>query len=169
MKTDILVADAMTTKPVICSPDLALVHVANLMADENVGSILVVDKNKLLGLITESDFVQKIIAEKVEVKNSKVKDFMTSDITTIMPNEDIITAIELMRKHDFRRLPVVENGVLKGMLTMKDILRIQPQLVELMQEMMEIREAYRKPVAKVEELDELSKQRDINLGEIEEF
>lgn len=146
MKTDILVADAMTTKPVTCSPELTLIHVANLMTDENVGSVIIVDKEKAIGIITETDFVQKVSAKNVDVINTTVKDFMTTDIVGVTPDVDIIEALQIMKKHDLRRLPVMNDKKLAGMLTHKDILRIQPELFELMSEMNEIREAHRKPL-----------------------
>jgi CBS domain-containing protein len=168
MKTNIMVADAMTTKPVTCKPDLSLIHVANLMADENVGSVIITEKNEVVGIITETDFVQKIAAGKVDVESAKVKDYMSQALVTIPPNIDIMDAMGVMRKQEFRRLPVVENGKLAGMITIKDVLRIQPQLYELMAEMMNIREAHRKPIAKLEEVDELTMHSQTNLDETDE-
>jgi CBS domain-containing protein len=151
MERNILVGDAMTTSPVTCTGDMTLVDVAKLMSSKKVGSILVVKEKRVIGIITEKDYIERVVAKDVNPAEATVQEYMTKDITTISPDIDILEAMNMMKKKDLRRMPVVEDKSLKGMLTFKDILKIQPELYQLMNEMMELREARRKPLRELED------------------
>lgn len=138
--------DAMTTSPITCDGDLTLTEVAKIMTKQKVGSLLIVKGKRILGIITERDIVEKIISQEIDPNSAKVEDFMSRDLVTVEPKSSIIDAMNIMRKNDMRRLPVVEGTDLRGMITAKDVLRIQPELFMVMQEMLEIREAHRKPI-----------------------
>lgn len=111
------------------------------MKKYNVGSLLIKDDNdELVGIVTEEDFVQRVIANKVDV-NEPIHKVMTKSVFTIDESEDIFDAIMKMKDLDIRHLPVVsEDGKLKGLITMKDILRLEPQLFDLIVDIIELRE-----------------------------
>lgn len=147
MKTGYKVADAMTINPVSINADTSLVECSKIMSEKHVGAVIVKDWNSL-GILTERDIVRKAVANSVDL-NERVKGFMETDIITITPNADIYDALIKMRDNNIRHLPVVENNEMVGLLTIKDILKIEPDLFELIVEKFELREENRKPINRV--------------------
>ncbi|MGB9749041.1 MAG: CBS domain-containing protein [Candidatus Woesearchaeota archaeon] len=145
MKTGCKVCDAMTQSPITITPDTTVQECAQLMRKEHVGGIPVSENGILKGIITEQDITRKIVALGKDIKKP-VKYFMVKKVITITPEKDIYDALILMRKKGIRHLPVISGKKLLGLLTLKDILKIQPQLFEIISEKMSIREADRKPV-----------------------
>lgn len=128
------IGETMSTKPVSVHPDDTLIKVAMIMREHDVGSVLVKNNGDLCGILTEWDFVHKVAAKELDVAKTLVKDIMTKDLLTISPSMDIFDALRLMKDADIRHLPVIESEKLVGYITMKDILRIQPELFEIISE-----------------------------------
>ena len=147
MKSGYKVADAMTINPVSVNADLTLLECAKIMSEKHVGTVVVKEWN-YLGILTEQDIVRKAVAKGVNV-NEKVKDFMETKLITISPQADIYDALIKMRDNNIRHLPVVENNEMVGILTIKDILKIEPQLFDLIVEKFELREESRKPINRI--------------------
>lgn len=145
INTGYTVADAMTRKPITISQNKTLRDAAKLMSKEHVGSLLVKEDDKIIGIMTEKDIVKKAVAELGNPAKKKVKDIMAEDLVTVNPQEDIFEALRIMRDYDFRHLPVMNDGTFVGLVTMKDILKIEPDLYEILVEKIELREAERKP------------------------
>ncbi len=131
MKTGMKVADAMSIKPVSVSADSSIFDVSKLMMKKRVGSLLVIEGKNLKGIFTEKDLV-RIIAKGLDVKETTVEMVMVKKMHTIKPDEDLSDAIHHMRKNKVRRLPVVFKGHVVGMLTLNDIIKVQPALFEIM-------------------------------------
>lgn len=146
MKTGIKVTDAMTKRPSITEPDTSVYDCAQQMLNEHVGSLLIVKDKKLLGIVTERDLLKRVLAKDVDIKNTKVKSIMTKDVTTISPNTDLYDAILFMSRYNTRRLPVLNENKVVGLITHKDILKIQPDLYDIFVEKIQIREAEDKPL-----------------------
>ncbi|MEK6984336.1 MAG: CBS domain-containing protein [Nanoarchaeota archaeon] len=149
MKTGFKVHDCMTTKPISVSPDASLEDCAKVMAKNHVGALVIKDNNLSKGLITEQDIVRKVLAKGTNPLTKKVKDFMEKKLMTIDPNDDIYDALIKMRDSNIRHLPVIDKGNMIGLLTLKDVLKIEPQLFELLVEKFELREETRKPINRV--------------------
>jgi len=148
MKTGLKVAEAMTKRPVIVSPDIVLLDCAKLMLKRSVGSVIVKDKGKVLGILTEKDILRKVVAKNLDTKTIPVSKVMTKKLVTISPNEDIYDAMYLMSRDDVRRLPVIKDNELIGILTHNDILKIQPDLFEIFSEKILLREEENKPIGR---------------------
>lgn len=146
MKTGFKVCDAMTREPIVVSPDSTLQDCARVMHEEHVGAVLVKDGKKLAGIITEQDIVRKSVILNEMPSKKKAGDIMEKKVNTIEPHHDIYDALSQMRDLNIRHLPVVDEGEMVGLLTLKDILKIQPQLFELLAEKIELREQERKPL-----------------------
>lgn len=146
MKTGVKVFDAMTPRPVWIKPEVSIEQCSKLMVKKHVGGILVKVKDKLVGIITEKDIVRRVVAKGKNPKKLKVNDVMIKKIVTIEPEKDIYDAILVLKEHGFRHLPVVKNNKLLGILTMKDILKIEPTLYEILVEKSEIRGSAEKAV-----------------------
>ncbi|MBL7055503.1 CBS domain-containing protein [Candidatus Woesearchaeota archaeon] len=144
METGMQVADAMTMNVISVTPDFSLPDTARLMTSNKIGAVAIKDKGKFLGLLTERDIVRKAVAKNINIKRAKVKDFMRTELATIGPAADLYEALIEMRDNSIRHLPVVENNKLIGLLTIKDVLKIEPQLFDLIVEKYELKEESRK-------------------------
>lgn len=149
MKTGYKVYDCMTTKPISVSSGASLEECAKVMAKNHVGALVIKDNHESKGLITEQDIVRNVIAKGINPLTKKVNDFMETKLITIGPNDDIYDALIKMRDSNIRHLPVVDKGKMVGLLTIKDILKIEPSLFELVVEKFELREEKRKPVDRI--------------------
>ncbi len=143
MKTGITVAEAMTQKPITVTSTTTVEQCTQIMSRNKVGSVVVQDKGEFVGILTERDIVRKVVAQGIS-PHKKVKEFMSSEMLTIEPDQDIFEAIALMRDADIRHLPVVSDGQLLGLVTIKDLLKIEPDLFEILVQKFELREEERK-------------------------
>ncbi len=148
METGYKVVDVMTRRPVTMEPTASLRAVAQRMRDERVGSMLLREGDQLVGIVTEFDLVRKGMASGKDLDKTQARDIMTpaSAMHTTEPGVDIFAALNTMRDYECRHLPVLDEGKMIGFITLKDILRIQPQLFELIVDKYDIREADRKPL-----------------------
>ncbi len=144
MKTGIQVADAMTKDPICVGPNESLYEAVKLMKANKVNSLIVRDGNKLLGIVTDGDFVRHIILSKLDPEKVPIKQIMTTKLVTITPEVDITDAMKVLAIENLRHLPVVQEDKFVGLLTIKDALKINPSLLELFIEKMKIRESERK-------------------------
>src|SRR3989344_1627515 len=138
MKTGVKIMDAMTRKPVCAPPGISINDAAKLMRKEHVGSLLIKKGDQIVGMFTEHDIV-KSLALGINVVSAKVSDLMNKNVISIDPSSDVYDAMLLMNKEDLRRLPVVLNNQCIGLITLKDILKIQPTLLELMVDRIKLR------------------------------
>ena len=134
----------MTREPIVIAPTKSLREAAKLMTKEHVGSLLVREGEKIVGIITEQDIVRKAVASARNPAEKKVSEIMATDIVTTTPDEDIFEALRIMRDYNFRHLPVMHEKKFVGLVTMKDILKLEPDLFEILVEKIELREAERK-------------------------
>ena len=141
--------DAMTKEPIEVASGTTLQECSKIMANSHVGSLVVMENNELLGLITEQDIVRKAVAVGLDAEKTNVGEIMIRKLTVIEPEKDIYDALVLMKKLNIRQLPVMKNGEMAGLLTLKDILKIEPQLFDLLVEKFELREAERKPIHRI--------------------
>ena len=145
MKIGVKVFDAMTKNPIVVKPTTSVSECAKIMDSNHVGS-LIIRENPLLGIVTEQDIVRKIVAKGINPETTEIKTAMEPNLFTISGKEDIYDALLLMRDKNIRQIPVVQNGDLIGLLTIKDVLKIHPQLFELVVDKFQLREEINKPV-----------------------
>jgi len=136
------VRDSMT--PIVRTAKMtqSLSEAAALMRDDDVGSIPVVDNGRLIGIVTDRDIVVRAIAEQRDPSRTTVDEVASHDPVTVSPEQDLDEALELMAYHQVRRLPVVEDGHLVGMLAQADVaLQVKDKKVgEVVQEISKPRE-----------------------------
>lgn len=115
------VKDIMTTNVQCANQSTTLEEVANKMKSLNVGSIPVCDSgNRLLGIVTDRDMVVRGLSQGLQ-SQAIAKDVMTVNPVTVSPDTDVNEATRLMSEHQIRRIPVVENGTLVGILAIGDM------------------------------------------------
>jgi CBS domain-containing protein len=152
MKTGYKVCDAMTKKPVTVNPDTSIKDCASIMAKNKVGSLVVSDGTELKGIMTERHIVRKLVANNHNPLKKTILDVMDTNVTTISPDKDIYDALVLVRDLNVKQIPVVnDHNKLVGLLTIKDILKIEPQLFDLVVSKFELKEESRKPIYHVHE------------------
>jgi CBS domain-containing protein len=114
------IRDIMTTGLTTATPDTSLEEIATMMKNENVGTIPIVEDDELCGLITDRDIVVRCVAEGRNPADIRAEDILSEDLHVIEVDEDADAAAELMARHQVRRLPVVENGRLVGIVSIGD-------------------------------------------------
>lgn len=136
MKIGVKVGDIMTRNFVSAKPEIIVLDAINLMVKNRVGSVVLIEDGELKGILTEKDIMWTLSKKHMKVDLSEVKagEVCTRKITTIRPSADIYDALKLMKKAKFRRLPVVVKKRVIGLLTLKDILRIEPDLFDIAHE-----------------------------------
>ena len=116
-----LVRDLMTTSVRAAAPTQSLGDAAEIMKLENVGSVPVVDGDRLIGIVTDRDIVVRAVAERRDPQAITVDEVASRALVTVAPEQDLDEALRLMAAHQVRRLPVVEDGRLVGMLAQADV------------------------------------------------
>jgi len=96
---------------------------AKTMSGKGIGCIVVMDKKKPVGIATERDILQRVVARGLDPSKVKMKDIMSEPLTSINGNMPIINAIRVMQKNNIRHLPIIEKGGLVGIVTQRDLLR----------------------------------------------
>ena len=120
--------DAMTASPTAIAGDKTVVEAARTMTTENVGSLPVVEEQKLVGMVTDRDLVINVLAKDLDPHKVPVADVATHDPVSASPDESLDTALQRMADEQVRRLPVVEDGRLVGILAQADVSRTaQPE------------------------------------------
>ncbi|WP_203333841.1 CBS domain-containing protein [Planococcus beigongshangi] len=114
------VTDIMTSEVDTCTPQASLQEVAAKMKEIDVGSIPVVDNDKLVGIITDRDIVVRGIAENISL-DAAVSEILTENMVTGSKDMSVEDAAELMADNQIRRLPIVENDNVVGMVSLGDI------------------------------------------------
>lgn len=138
---EIHVEDVMTRTPITVPQSTTVDEVAKLMRDHKIGSVIVVSSsNNPVGIVTERDLVIKVIAEGKAPSEVKVSEIMSSPLISITPRTRLIEAARLMARKNIRRLVVVDEGKLVGIVTARDILKVAPEIIEILIESARISE-----------------------------
>jgi CBS domain-containing protein len=115
------VRDAMTADPRSIGASASVVEAARLMREAHIGSLPITDNEKLVALITDRDITTRVVAEAADPKMTSVGDVCSRDLISVEPDKQLEEALQLMARHQVRRLPVVENGRLVGIVAQADI------------------------------------------------
>jgi len=117
-----LVKDLMAKDVVTVDLNATIFDSAVLMSEKKIGSLVVLDGKTPIGIVTERDFVRRVIAQKIPL-DTKIGEIMSKPLITIEPNSSLREAARLMIKNDIRRLPVIMENELVGMLVVSDFAR----------------------------------------------
>lgn len=118
--------DVMTKDPVTLGPEATLGEAATLMRQEDCGSIPIVDGGRLVGIVTDRDIVIRAVAAGKDARSTKVSEVMSADPVCISPDTDVDEAAKVMADRQIRRLPVVDDGKLAGILVIGQLARREP-------------------------------------------
>jgi CBS domain-containing protein len=115
------VREVMTAAPETVTPKTTLAEAAKLMERLDIGAVLVVESEQLRGIVTDRDIAVRGVARGLDPATAKVRDAFTPNAISISPTASVQDAIQMMRDHDVRRLPVVESGRPIGIVSLGDL------------------------------------------------
>jgi len=117
------VHEVMTAQPVSLDEEISVVEAARAMRDGDFGSIIVVKEEggAVSGVVTDRDIVIRVVAEGVDLKKVRLGDICEGDVVTVGPEDPVDKVADLMRAKAIRRVPVVEGGLLVGVVSLGDL------------------------------------------------
>ena len=106
---------------VTISPDASVYDALQLIANKEIDVLVVVEKEKVVGILSKRNFTRKMILKKKKSKKTLVRDIMTSKVIQTTPNQKVDKCLSLMMKNRFRHIPVLKKDRLVGILSIEDI------------------------------------------------
>jgi CBS domain-containing protein len=104
-------------------PDLSIYEALQIMADRDVGAVLVMEDDELVGIFSERDYARKVVLEGKSSRKTPVREGMTSRVLYVRPDESIEGCMALMTDHRIRHLPVIENERVAGVISIGDVVK----------------------------------------------
>jgi CBS domain-containing protein len=117
------IRDVMSTNPCAIDADKPVAYAAKMMKQEDVGLAPIVEGDRLVGTLTDRDIVLRVVAEGKDPQTVTAREVASTDLVTVDPQQDLDEALRLMASNQVRRLPVVEEGRLVGVLAQADVAR----------------------------------------------
>lgn len=148
------VRDIMSVNVITIPPEASILEVSRLMAKLDLGSIVIIDKERPVGIITEADIVRRVISKELEAKTTMVKDIMSSPLFNVTPDTPLTDAMRIMARNNIRRVVVLKKESLAGIITSRDILRWSPELIDVLVESLRLKNDHDDSSEEVEEGDD---------------
>ena len=134
----ILVREIMSKNVFVIDANASVLDVAREMTERKVGSIIITDDGGSVGIITEQDILFKTVVRNVLPSDVACRDIMSTPIISVRPSMGVIEATELMVRCNIRRLPVMEDDHIVGILTDRDIMTVAPGLNTILENLIEL-------------------------------
>lgn len=122
MIKDVIAVDAVST----------VKEAVEIMNKHEIGCLVVIEQNKLVGILTERDILKRVLTVTKNPEKTKVGEIMTTRVLTVSPATDLEEAAKLMFESNVKKLPVVSEGKLVGLVTLTDLARFQPEIIRLL-------------------------------------
>lgn len=103
------------------APNISVVEALEIMAEQNIGSLVVLENDSFIGIITERDYSRKIVLMGRSSSDTPVSEIMSTEFPAVKPNDTIEKCMQLMSLNRIRYLPVIDNGTLSGIISMNDV------------------------------------------------
>lgn len=127
----IQVSEIMTRGPITVNSGISIVESAKVMKTYKISSVIVMDGENLVGILTVDDIVRLAVAVGMNLEKTTVDEIMTRDVVTIEPTKDITDVMNMFAEFEIRQVPVVDNEKLVGFITLKDVLRFEPAMLDI--------------------------------------
>jgi CBS domain-containing protein len=131
----------MVKDVVTIQSDQTILNAANIMNENKIGCLVVLENGRAVGIVTERDLLERVIAVSVDPVKTTVRQVMSKPLVTVEPETMLEEAVEIMFQHRIKKLPVMERGDtdsrLVGLVTLTDIARIHPALMKTMRKLFE--------------------------------
>ena len=135
------VEDVMVKEVITIDEEMTIKEAAEVMNKFEIGCLIAVGKGKADGILTERDLLKRIVAEGKDAAKTQVKDVMTSPLVVTDPSMDLAEALKLMFQMKIKKLPVVDEKRLVGLVSLTDIARFQPQMITILKQLAARQEA----------------------------
>lgn len=126
------VEDAMIRDVIAVDATSTVKEAVEIMNEHEIGCLVVIKNHRLTGILTERDILKRVLAATKDPKKTKVGEIMTTRVFTVSPETDLEEAARLMFENDVKKLPVVSEGKLVGLVTLTDLARFQPEIIRLL-------------------------------------
>jgi len=126
------VKEIMSSPVITIGPTASVFEAAKIMAENRIGSLIVIEGGKPIGIITKTDLVFKVIATGRSTTGTVVGDIMSTPLRYVEPNVSLLEAARIMQKLNIRHLPVIKGDKVIGIITDRDILSVAPELIEML-------------------------------------
>ncbi len=126
MVEEINVEDVMSKDLISVPPDSSVRDAAQLLIEKGISSLVVIDSGEVVGIVTDRDFVKM---DTLDDHPNNVGEIMSKDLITIGPDKHVLEAVRLMGKHNIRHLVVTDEEKHSGIISLRDILKIEPEAI----------------------------------------
>lgn len=130
----VLAADIMNKKVLILLPNMTARAAAIVMTKNNVRGMPVIDKGKIVGMLTDRDILREVVAASKSADKIRVADIMSKRLFFATKTDSIEKVAQILSKNHISRVPVTDNGKLIGLITMTDVLKVMPNYLRLLRE-----------------------------------
>ncbi|HEY3360421.1 MAG TPA: CBS domain-containing protein [Methanosarcina sp.] len=161
IEREVSVAEVMNKAVIVMDINSDIPAIAREMVSSDAGSVIITKSNKAMGIITERDFVKGIVTEDKKPSEVKASEILSTPLITVEPETSIIEASEIMLKANVKRLPVLENGRVIGVISNTDILIVTPGLNTILKELIDMN---REALLSVPSIEEVSEAEDFQTG-----
>lgn len=127
----IQISEIMSQNPVTVEKGSSVAKAAEVMAKYRVGSLVVMDQDDVVGIVTAHDIIFKVVSLNKNPSSLLIDDVMSNGVISVTPNNFVNEVMHLLNENDIKQVPVILKDKLVGFVTMKDILRIEPTLVDM--------------------------------------
>lgn len=115
--------DGMNKEVTLIHPDKSVKYAGQILKAVGIGCIIVVDDGGPVGILTERDIVQKVVADGLKPEETKVRDIMSRNLITLKKQNTVEEAVDLMDRNHIKKIPIAEDGQIVGIVTMTDLLK----------------------------------------------
>ena len=141
LSEEVFVRDVMSSPVIELDAKESAAHAAEIMAKYGISSVVITRNGEPIGIVTKRDLVEKVVAQDKQPSSVKLESIMSSPLITADPEETLEDAVRKMNKLQVSRLVVTYKGAVKGVLSIKDILKVTPEIIEIVKEQMKLRGA----------------------------
>jgi len=118
------VRDVMTKDPVSMSSDASVMDAAKAMSDMRIGAVVVMEKDKPCGIVTDRDITVRAVATGSDPAKTKLADICSHDIAAVRPDQTVDDAVQMMKSHDVKRVLVMDDSKIEGIVSLGDLSRL---------------------------------------------
>lgn len=161
IEREVSVAEVMNKAVIVMDINSDIPAIAREMVSRDAGSIIITENGKAMGIITERDFVKGIVTADRKPGEVKAREILSTPLITVEPETSIVEASEILLKANIKRLPVLENGRIIGVISNTDILMVTPGLNTILKELIDMN---REAILSTPSIEEISEAEDFQTG-----
>ena len=164
IERELSVFEVMNKAVIVMDINSDIPAIAREMVSRDAGSVIITENGKAMGIITERDFVKSIVTEDRRPSDVKASEILSTPLVTVEPETSIIEASEIMLKANIKRLPVLRNDIVIGVISNTDILMVTPGLNTILKDLIDMN---REALLSIPSIEEISEAEDFSTGACE--